>query len=62
MAEDHFRAGVLTDYEFLVDKKTWLPTEIKESSAAGIPERIIRFRDLAVNEGFAESLFELEGE
>lgn len=62
LAEDHFRPGVLTDYEFLIDKRTWLPTEIRERSAQGALERVIRFRNLVLNEGLAESLFELEGE
>lgn len=46
LAEDHFRPGVLTRYRFTIDPTTHLPAAIQESTAAGVLERTVIFRNL----------------
>jgi len=60
LAENHFREGKLTKYQFTIAKDTFLPAEIEEWSPDGIPERKIIFRDLAVNTGVPDSFFRLD--
>ena len=58
LAEDHFREGVETRYRFLISKKLWLPMEVDESTLVGVLERKISFRNLRVNIGVSDSLFQ----
>lgn len=60
LAEDHFRDGKITRYQFTIDKNTCLPAEIEEWTPDGIFERKILFRNLAVNTGVPDSFFRLD--
>jgi outer membrane lipoprotein-sorting protein len=57
-ADNHFREGVTTRYRFSIDKRTWLPVQIMESSFEGAFERRILFLDLRTNIGVPDSTFE----
>jgi len=59
-AENHFRKGVATRYEFRIDPVRWLPVEVTEEVPQEKRRRRIRFRDLRVNVGLADALFRLE--
>lgn len=61
LAENHFRKGVQTRYEFLIDKTMWLPVGVTESTPEGVLERRTIFRDLRVNIGVKDTLFKLDG-
>jgi outer membrane lipoprotein-sorting protein len=61
LAEDHFRKGTVTRYEFLIDKKSWLPVEVEESTPEGALKRKIVFKDLKANLAIPDSLFSLNG-
>ena len=58
VADNHFRGGVTTRYRFSIDKKTWLPVQIEESSLEGSFERRILFLNLRTNIGVPDSTFE----
>ena len=60
LAENHFRKGVRTRYEFLIDKMKWLPIEVREYTPDGVLERQVIFKDLRVNIGINDSFFELK--
>jgi len=62
LAENHFREGKVTQYDFTIDKETYLPAEIEEWTPDGVLERKITFRNLAVHTGVPDSLFRLDGE
>jgi outer membrane lipoprotein-sorting protein len=62
LSENHFRKGILTRYEFTIDKRVWLPVRVEESTPEGALERTIAFRDLRTNLGFPQSFFQLERE
>jgi outer membrane lipoprotein-sorting protein len=62
LAENHFREGKITKYQFTIDKNTYLPAEIEERTPDGVFERKIMFRDLEVNPGVPDSFFRLDGE
>jgi outer membrane lipoprotein-sorting protein len=59
LAEDHFREGKLTRYEFTIDGTTYFPAEIEERSADGTLERKITFRNLSINRGVPDHFFRL---
>ena len=59
LAEDHFSAGVVTMYRFLVDRGSWLPIGVDEFTPDGAPKRTVRFRNTVVNLGTEESSFRL---
>jgi len=61
VADDHFRQGVITRYEFVIDKKLFLPVRVEESTPAGLLERTIVFRSLRTNIGVPDSFFQLNG-
>jgi outer membrane lipoprotein-sorting protein len=61
LAEDHFRKGTVTRYEFVIEKKAWLPVKVKESTPEGALKRKIIFRDFEANPGVSDSLFFLNG-
>ncbi len=60
-ADNHFRQGVVTLYQFFIDEKSWLPVRVEELSPDGDPERTVTFQDLRTNIGAPESYFELDG-
>jgi outer membrane lipoprotein-sorting protein len=62
LAEDHFRAGVVTLYRFTIDTRTWLPLEVEECTPAGTPTRRVMFRDLNRQPHFPTGFFGIEGE
>jgi hypothetical protein len=62
LAEDHFRAGVLTLYRFSIDKTRWLPMEVTELSPDGIMERRVTFRDLRTSDGSQDNLLRIDEE
>ncbi len=61
MADDHFQKGVVTLYQFLIDKEVWLPIEVEESSLDGLLKRTIVFRNLRTNIGIPDNFFQLNG-
>jgi len=60
LAENHFRKGVRTRYEFLIDKMRWLPIEVREYTPDKVLERQVIFKDLRVNIGVKNSFFQLK--
>jgi outer membrane lipoprotein-sorting protein len=58
LAENHFRDGKVTNYQFTIDKSTCFPAEIEEWTPEGVLERKITFRDLAVNAGVPDTFFQ----
>jgi len=61
LADDHFRGGVVTHYQFLIDTKLWLPIEVVASLPDGSMERKIFFRGLKVNVGVPDGFFDTNG-
>jgi len=59
LAEDHFRAGVLTLYHFTIDKKRWLPVEVRESTPDGVLRRKVIFNNFNTA---IPSVFRMNGE
>lgn len=57
LAENHFRSGKVTNYEFVIDRNTLLPGEIEERTPEGVFERRITFRNLVINSGVPDSFF-----
>jgi outer membrane lipoprotein-sorting protein len=62
LAEDHFRAGVLTLYNFSIDKTRWLPVEINESTPGGVLKRKVILRNLQTSIAIPDSFFRINGE
>jgi hypothetical protein len=56
-AEDHFRTGKFTTYQFTIDRTTRLPAEVEEWTPDGVFKRKITFRNLEVNTGVPDSFF-----
>ncbi len=61
LADNHFQKGVQTLYQFLIDKKLWLPVRVAESTPEGRLERKIILQNLRTNVGFPDSFFQLDG-
>ena len=61
LADNHFQKGVETLYQFLIDKKLWLPVQVEESTPEGGLERKIILQNLRTNIGFPDSFFQLDG-
>jgi outer membrane lipoprotein-sorting protein len=61
LADDHFQKGVETLYQFLIDKKLWLPAEVEESTPESRLERKIIFHNLRINTGVPDSFFRMDG-
>ncbi len=61
MADDHFREGVVIQYQFFIDKDLWLPVKVEESSPDGLLERTIVFRNLRTNIDVPDNYFQLNG-
>ena len=60
LAKNHFRKGVRTRYEFLIDKMKWLPVEVREYTPDKVLKRQVIFNDLRVNIGVKDSFFQLK--
>jgi len=60
LAENHFRIGVRTRYEFLIDTTKWLPVEVREYTPDKVLKRQVIFNDLRVNIGVKDSFFQLK--
>ena len=58
LAENHFREGKVTSYQFTIDKSSCFPAELEERTPDGVFERKITFRDLAVNTGVPDMFFQ----
>lgn len=61
LADDHFRQGVITLYEFFVSKTILLPERVEESTPNGFLERVVIFRNLKINLGTSDEFFQLNG-
>ena len=61
LADNHFQKGVETRYQFLIDRKLWLPVQVEESTPEGRLEREIILRNLRTNIGVFDSFFRLDG-
>jgi outer membrane lipoprotein-sorting protein len=59
-AMNHFRPDTVTWYRFFIDRATWLPAGVEESTPEGRLERTVAFKDLAINIGAPDSLFQTE--
>jgi len=58
LADDHFRERVETRYEFLISKELWLPVEVGQSTANGVREGRIIFRNLRTNINVPDDRFQ----
>lgn len=58
LADDHFREGVETRYQFLISKELWLPVEVGEATAQGVQEGRIIFHNLRTNINVSDDLFQ----
>jgi len=58
LANDHFREGIETTYQFLINKALWLPVEVGRSTPIGVQEGRIIFRNLRININVPDSLFQ----
>ena len=58
LADDHFREGVETRYQFLISKQLWLPLEVGQFTANGVPESRIVFHNLRTNINVPDDLFQ----
>lgn len=61
LADDHFLAGVLTLYRFSIDKASWLPVEVVESTPDGSLKRKVLFRNLKPRNDLPDTLFRFNG-
>ena len=59
-ADNPFRAGTVTLYEFFIDTTLFLPVKVEESNPDGRLQRKITFEGLLINAGVADGLFQLE--
>jgi outer membrane lipoprotein-sorting protein len=60
LAVNHFHEGVVTLYQFFIDKRFWLPVKVEESMPDGRLERTITFQNLRMNTGVPDSFFQLD--
>ena len=58
LADDHFREGVETKYQFLISKKLRLPIEVRDSTTEGMQERKSIFSNLRTNINIPDDLFQ----
>lgn len=58
LADDHFREGVETKYQFLISKGLWLPVEVGQSTTNGVQEGRIIFHNLRTNINVPDDLFQ----
>ena len=60
LAVNHFHEGVVTLYQFSIDKNLWLPVKVEESTPEGQLERTIIFQNLRMNTGVPDSFFQMD--
>jgi len=58
LANDHFREGVETTYQFLISKERWFPVEVGRSTPIGVQEGRIIFRNIRININVPDNLFQ----
>jgi len=58
LAVNHLQKGIVTLYQFFIDKNLWLPVRVEESTPDGKLERTITFQDLRMNTGVSDSFFQ----
>jgi outer membrane lipoprotein-sorting protein len=58
LAVNHFQKGVVTFYNFFIDKRLWFPVKVEESTPDGRLKRVITFQNLRINIGFTDSFFQ----
>jgi outer membrane lipoprotein-sorting protein len=61
LADNHFQEGVLTLYQFFIDREQWLPAKVEEYSPEGLLERTVTFHNLRTNIGISDQFFQLDG-
>jgi hypothetical protein len=61
LAEDHFRAGVLTLYRFAIDRSRSLPVEVEELSPDGMLKRKVIFRKVRTAPEIPAGFFRIDG-
>jgi len=61
-AANHFREGISTRYQFVIDRRLWLPVKVEESDREGHPERSVIFRDLRLNLQIPDGFFSTGGD
>ncbi|MBI5602041.1 MAG: hypothetical protein HY879_01655 [Deltaproteobacteria bacterium] len=59
-ADNPFRRGVVTLYQFFINKDLWLPARVEESTPAGQLQRIVTFENLRLNIGIPDGFFRLD--
>ncbi len=60
LAVNHFRKGIVTLYQFFIDKHFWLPVKVEESTPEGQLDRTIVFQHLRTNAGVPDSFFKMD--
>jgi len=60
LADNHFREGILTLYQFFIDKDLWLPVKVEESTPGGQLERSINCQTPRINTGVSDSFFQID--
>ncbi len=60
LAENPFRKGALTLYQFFIDQGLCLPTKVEESAPDGRLQRTVTFQNLKINTGISDAFFQLE--
>jgi len=60
LAVNHFDEGIVTHYDFFIDKDLWLPVKVEESTPEGHLVRTITFGDLRMNTSVPDSLFQMD--
>jgi outer membrane lipoprotein-sorting protein len=58
LADDHFNPGMTTLYQFIFDKKSWLPVKVEESTPEGRLRRVITYETPKLNSGVPDALFQ----
>ncbi len=56
-ADDYFHPGIKTQYEFLIDKRLWLPVKVEQSTEEGRRIRMTAFHDVHINLIIPDDLF-----
>jgi len=60
LAVNHFREGILTLYQFFIDKDLWLPVKVEESTPSGQLERSISCQNPRINTDVSDSFFQID--
>jgi outer membrane lipoprotein-sorting protein len=58
LALDHFVRNVVTLYRFRIDRRTWLPVSVEQSTAEGNLQRTVTFHDFKSNIGLSDRFME----